>query len=249
MTYSKTIINTVLMSLMCLSITAQAKSYQTISEDVSEKRSKQTISYEILDTASSPAAEAINKAIKESMMQGLCGASEDEEFSEYYADMNAKISEENSNYVSVAASYDTYCGGAHPNYGMYYLTFNVQSGQVVDMDVEVPAQKYNDDYDAHEKFQIKLAEIMAANIEKNDPQLKDEKFQCLVDAKDSSESIAEFIKDMYPTLAGLGKDNSIIATISPPHAMAACTFDLSLSLKEVDSLVAPASVIRNWLTK
>lgn len=226
---------------------AQAKNYQTIKEDVSEFRSQQSISYEVLESSSAPAAEVINKAVKENLLLGLCGASEDQEFPEYTYEASAKIIEENSNYIGIEVTHDSYCGGAHPNYGVYHLTYNAKTGQAVDMDVEVPQQKYNDDYVAHEKYQATLAKKMAAHIKKIDPDLKDESFQCLVDARDNNESVAEFIANMYPTLAGLGKNNSLIATISPPHAMTACVFQLEMSLSEVESLLAPKSIIKSWL--
>jgi len=217
-----------------------------IEEDISQKNSTQKISWDQLQPGAVPSAETINAALRTELIDSSCGASDDADQS-YDYEASANAVEINGNYVAYQISYDSYCGGAHPDAGTYNLTYNSKTGAKVDMDKEVPLQDASSDkvdWNAHDKYQHDLAEVMLSFIKdsKSDVLKDTECFDSLSDA-DTIDQIVNF----WPTISGLGPDKKVITSISPPHAAAPCQFDLAVPLSAVDKFVAPNSEIREWL--
>lgn len=215
-----------------------------VEEDISEKGSTQKISWDRL-AAFSPAPEAINQAVRADLVENACGPSEDDDRS-YDYEATAENTSLNPDYVSYKVTYSSYCGGAHPNYGTYHLTFNAKTGAKVDFDKEVPRQDAsgdNVDWDARNKYQRELAEVMFQQAKAtNSTALNDT--ECY---EGSDEEIIQQILDFYPSISGLGPDKKVITSTSPPHVATPCQFDLPVSLQSVEKFLAPDSVIKQWL--
>ncbi len=216
-----------------------------VEEDISEKGSTQKISWDRL-AAFDPATKAINDAVRADLVENSCGPSDDADRS-YDYEGTAENTELNSNYISYKVTVSSYCGGAHPNYGTYHLTFNAKTGAKLDINKEVPRQNTdgdNVDWDAREKYQRELAEVMLQEAKaSNSTAIKDtECYEGLTDAE-----VVEQILQFYPAISGLGPDKKVITSTSPPHVATPCQFDLPVPLSAVEKFLAPDSVIKEWL--
>ena len=226
-------------------VLAHADSSKMIDEKIGPAGTDQTIHYQLLSAEASPAAAAINAAIRKSLLDGSCEV-QDNDPNQLYYDATAQIREANANYVSFEIATDEYCGGAHPNTGTYYIVSDARTGEQIDMNKEVPAQDLsgsNPDFSALDRYQKALAKKMVAALKASGSSELNEN-SCL-EGLSMKEKVNE-IASMFPTLAGLSK-GKIIATISPAHVAAACTFEIEMSLKQVNEFIRPDSVIRSWL--
>lgn len=216
-----------------------------VEEDISEKNSTQKIAWDKLADSAAPAAAAINADLRASLVESACGASDEPDRS-YDYDASASAIEINGNYVAYKISVSSYCGGAHPNYGTYHETYDAKTGEKLDLAKEVPMQNYDGDVDwaAREKYQQELAEIMFREATASgSTALKDtECFEGMSDA-----DAIQQIKDFWPSISGLGQNNKVITSISPPHVATPCQFDLPVSLDSVEKFLAPNSKIKDLL--
>jgi hypothetical protein len=233
-------------TVLSTSVSLGADKYKMVTEDISEKKSAQTIEYFVINEGAVPAAKVINAKIREDLVFMACGASEDPDRS-YDYNATASVISINSQYVSYSVSSDSDCGGAHPNYTIYFSVYNSITGELINMSKEVPAQDLssdNPDYVTHEKFQKDLATVMLATIKKtNSTVLTDT--ACFEDMTDE-QTVAE-IAMFWPAISGITDDKKIITTISPPHAATPCRFELPVEISDVKKFFAPTSIVLKWL--
>lgn len=216
-----------------------------VEEDISEKNSTQKITWDKLADDAAPAAAAINAKLRAELVEQACGASDEPDRS-YDYEATATTTDVNANYVAYSISVSSYCGGAHPNYGTYHQTYDAKTGEALDLDKEVPRQSTdgdNVDWDAHDKYQQELAEVMLAEAKaSNSTALKDT--QCFEDMSDAD--VVQQIKDFWPSISGVS-NGKVITSISPPHVATPCQFDLPVSVQAVDKFLAPDGKIKQWL--
>lgn len=159
-----------------------------------------------------------------------------------YYDASAEIVDINNNYVSYKVTYDDFCGGMHPNNGTYYKTYNSVTGEEISMNEAVPAQNFDkDDFDWQqlEAYQAELAELMLQNLDKNSAVYKD----CYSEESDMPMLIADF----FPTIAGLGKNQTIILKTSPPHVASICEFSVEVPYSAVEKYFSSDSIVKEWM--
>ncbi|MCC2679773.1 MAG: hypothetical protein K0R29_2349 [Pseudobdellovibrio sp.] len=218
----------------------------TVEEDISETNSTQKITWDRLADVGSSALAKVNATVRADLVESACGASEEPDRS-YDYDATAKVIELNDKYIAYTVTSSSYCGGAHPNYGTYHLTFDAKTGEKLDLGKEVPLQNYdgdNVDWDARDKYQQELAEIMLREAKaSNSTAIKDT--ECYEDLSDAE--VVEQIKSFWPSISGLAPGNKVMTSTSPPHVATPCQFDLPVPLEAVEKFLAPDSKIKELL--
>ena len=201
--------------------------------------------------------EIINKQIEEMALQG-CGASAEEikqEIEEFYgkdsqisydSSINAKIVGLNPNYVGVEANSSSFCGGAHPNYGTYYLTFDSKTGEYISFDTEVPLQNsFDKDWEKFQAFQKELAKIIYKNIA---PQIaKDAESYNGCYSEQSKQEVLESLEMFYPMISGYAANKKVVLTINPPHVATPCALSVRVPFSQVEKFFAPNAKAKQWL--
>lgn len=231
---------------IALSVIANAKDYSTITKDISEKGSKQTITYDQLEKGSVLAASTINKLVIDEVMYSACGASE-EPGAEYEYEATASLVELNkSKYVTYEVSFSYFCGGAHPDAGSYIVVFDAKDGEKLDLDKEVPLQNFSlTSEEDSEKYRMEMAAILVDNMPK---ELKSFDGEDCFNGADRGSAI-EQITYLNPGIHGIGKDLKVVVGISPPYVAQACAFNYEIGFEKVEKYLAPNSKIRKWVTE
>jgi len=218
----------------------------TVEEDISETNSTQKITWDRLADVGSDALSKINTAVRADLVESACGASDEPDRS-YDYDATAKVIELNNKYVAYTVTSSSYCGGAHPNYGTYHLSFDAKTGEKLDLSKEVPLQNYdgdNVDWDARDKYQQELAQIIFDQAKATgSTAIKDT--ECYEDMTDAE--VVEQIKSFWPSISGLAPGNKVMTSTSPPHVATPCQFDLAVPLEAVEKYLAPNSKIKELL--
>lgn len=201
--------------------------------------------------------EVINKQIEEMALQG-CGASAEEikkEIEEFYgkdaqisydSSINAKIVGLNPNYVGVEVNSSSFCGGAHPNYGTYYLTFDSKTGEQVSFDSEIPSQNVSgDDWEKFQVFQKELAQIIYKNIAPQIAKDADAFNGCY--SEQSKKEILESLETFYPMISGYAANKKVVLTVNPPHVATPCALSIRVPFSAVEKFFAPDAKAKQWL--
>jgi hypothetical protein len=234
-----------LLGLTTLISSAYADQFKTIKEDISLTNYEANISYPTFFSNSIPAYSTINKNIRDGLIQYGCATSEEELADDdraaslgYYYDASAKVVGLNRRYVGLEITYSDYCGGAHPNYGTYNLTFDSKTGESVMVREEIPLQNvYSDESEA---YRAELAEIMY-----NEMKRQGKKSECYDDLS-KSEAIENMTWD-YPSISGLARFKKVIIRTSPAHANAVCGTSVRVSYNKVKKYIKSGSILHKWL--
>lgn len=246
-----------ILSLMIVLLAAAASNAQsrvTATIDLSSKNYTAEVSYEVLSlTSPAKAYDVINKGVLEIISQGCdpVDALESETGFDHFA--QAKIIAENIDYVGYEVTSGNYCGGAHPNYYIYHLTFDAATGLPVDMNKEVPKQdfdnadSYPNFYDDLTVYQNELAEIIASNIKPTADKDLAGFEDCFSESGMTKAELTEELALLFPTIAGLAENKKVVLSISPPHVMAACTFSVQVPYSEVSKYIDAGSILHSWL--
>jgi hypothetical protein len=230
------------LAILAVAFNASADQYKTVSLDLSTKHVEADISYPELFVGSVPAATTINVDLKNLLVTNSCDEADaaDSGRNQYYS-AHARIAALNQNYVGINVGSDYNCGGAYPNVGEYYVTYDAQTGARVEMDKEVPRQNTdgeNVDWDAYERYQKEVAKVIYANLDIKNT-------ECFGDLT-KKEAIAE-IANVGAHIAGLAKDKKVILKTSPVHAIQVCEVEVRVDFKQVKRFFAKDSVVRTWL--
>lgn len=217
----------------------------TVEEDISETNSTQKITWDRLADVGSDSLAKINSAVRADLVESACGASDEPDRS-YDYEATAQVIELNNKYVAYKVTSSSYCGGAHPNYGTYHLTFDAKTGEQLDLGKEVPLQNFDGDvdWDARDKYQQELAQIIFDEAKASgSTAIKDT--GCFEDITDAE--VVQQIKEFWPAISGLAPGNKVMTSISPPHVATPCQFDLPVDLSAVEKYLAPDSKIKELL--
>lgn len=220
--------------LLSLSSNAFSAQFKAVKEDLSSGKYNAEINYPQLLKNSVPAYSKINKSIRELLLSDGCEANPSMEMG-YHA--TATVVALNTNYVGLQLAIDYYCGGVHPDFAEYNITYNSQTGELVKMAFEIPAQE--SEGAAFDKYQTNLASIIYKHMTPGQ-----ENIDCFGTTKKDA---LTRLKDMYPYASGLAKDKKIILRIEPPHAMMTCGFSVRASYEEMKPYLAPNSILHKWL--
>lgn len=239
------------LALLISAASASADQFKTVSKDISSTNYIASISYPQLLNPSVPAYKKINKNVVTNLTESGCDAeyaAESENTQDYYG--SARIVALNQLYVGFEVTHSSYCGGAHPNYGTYHLTFDAQTGKEVDMHNEVPAQNFDGDinWDEFGKYQEELAEIIYKNMDLVKMDYSDEGFEsdCL-SSEDGKTAAIEQIVMLFPTISGLAKDKKVIIGTSPAHVATVCAFSIRVPFSEVKKYFKKDGKVAQWL--
>lgn len=232
------------LALLTLSIStfASADQFKTVTFDDSSKNYYSLLTiHQLLPAAVAKASEEINKNLLSSIRAYGCDAQEAEESAnEYDYSVNARLIALNSSYVAYELTMNSYCGGAHPNYATYYMTFNAQTGDEIVINNEVPMQKDEVAYEEFKQYQAEIAEVIysSADFKKLDNGCFDG-----LSKKETIEELAAY----YPYIAGLAKGKKVVLAVSVSHANTPCAFSVRVPAKDVKHFIAKDSVIREML--
>lgn len=233
--------------IFLFSAAAAADQFKTVTENLSSKNYESSIDYPVFFENSIPAYAKINETLKAQLKEYGC-APEDAAESEMTYDYTAvaRVIGLNKNYVGIEVSSSSFCGGAHPNYGTYGMTFDSNTGELVDIEQEIPQQHYGDDTtpEEYDLYQNKLATLIYNNL-KAAAFFEGEDAGCF-DGLSKEETISE-IAMMWPYVSGLAKDKKVVLRTSPAHVMAVCELSVRVPYDDVKNLIAPKSKLHKWL--
>lgn len=153
--------------------------------------------------------------------------------------VDARIIALNQNYVSYEIAESSYCGGAHPNHGTSFKTFNSKTGALVDLEASQVIQHSTADYDVYAQFKTELAEVayqygQKALIENG----------CYEGTK---EEIIETLSFFYPYIAGLADDKKVVLSVSVPHVASPCALSMNVPLSAVEQFFKKDSEVFSLL--
>lgn len=121
---------------------------------------------------------------------------------------------------------ETYCGGAHGNFSINYITLSLDSGQVIDTwswlkngQKSIESQR-NADGESHPSALMKLIQKLHPRNTPGD------------DCSDAMDSVG--VSDPYPTKAGL------VFPTTFPHVIRSCGDDVRLSWRQLEPYLSPA---------
>ena len=228
----------VFLTMTIFSISAMADQFKTVRVSGNVNRYSYDYSYPSFNSQSVPGYQKINASIEKIMSEddGCAGGPERSEEPDYDYSATARVVALNPDYVGIGIVTSSYCGGAHPNYYVYNLTYNSQTGELADIPAEFGFTK--EDYDVNEKIQQKVARVLANHIPKDSA--------CFENRSDKSQVIEELMT-MWPVVQGLAKNKTVVLGISPAHAIYACQFDVRVPYAEVKDLIRPGSFLHSWL--
>ena len=204
-----------------------------------------------------PAYAMINQQIADLAMEG-CGSTPEEIKNEieefygkdaqisYFSSTAAKIVGLNKNYVGVEVTSSSFCGGAHPNYYTYFLTFDSQKGEQVAFDSEIPLQNTTgNDWEKFNAYQKDLAKIIYKNIA---PIIaKDQEAYNGCYSGQTKQEILESLEMFYPMISGYAANKKVVLTVNPPHVATPCALALRVPFSEVEKFFAPTAKAKQWL--
>lgn len=229
------------LGLLILGSLASADQFQTVKVDESTPRSTFIVSYPQFFANSVPGYATINATIEKELRENACGEPQKDE-PDFYYETDAKVVALNQRYVGVQINANDYCGGAHPNYSVYFLTFDSNSGATLDISREfgiLPWDSPGPDEKKVDKIRAKLAVLLT------DAMPKDAEENCFTKMS-RKEKIAQVL-DFYPVVQGLAKNKTVVVGISPPHVATVCRFGVRLPYAKVRSLIEPNSFLHAWL--
>lgn len=226
------------LSLLVSGALASADQFKTVTVDASTAKSESTYSYPELFAGSVPAYASINAQIKDSVEDGQCGEPQEPEQTYYYG-AEAKVVALNKRYVGVQITGDQSCGGAHPNYFTYFLTFDANTGNALNIEKEFGI---TEDWETNQVIQAKLAKLLAGKLPADDG---DEAGGCFegLKGKDLEDQLVQF----YPVVHGLAKNKTVVLGIMPPHVATVCRFEARFSYAEIKPLLIPGSFLNKLL--
>lgn len=186
------------------------------------------------------ASKTISKNIKANLMEYGC-LGEGETVDEYGAsgmdyEATAAIIGLNKNYVGIKVNFNSYCGGAHPNHGTYFLSYNSMTGEEIKMDEEVPGNNY--DNLQREEVSLALAEIILDNSDMDS--------ECLA-GENREENIREIADFQSPKISGIAKDKMVVISTNVAHAMKPCEVSLRVPYSSVKSFIKSGSILHKIL--
>ncbi len=253
------IVTTFTLMSVFVSITSHADSFKTVlNEEKVEGVYELYASYpQLLPESAAPAYNVISKQIEEMATEG-CGLSADEVKKEieefygadaqisYYASVSARIVGLNKNYVGVEATTSSYCGGAHPNYGTYYMTFDSKTGEQVLLDSEIPVQDLSgDNWDKFHAYQKELAQIIYKNIGSEIAKDADAYSGCY--SGQTKQEVLESLESFFPLISGYAANKTVVLTVNPPHVATPCALSVRVPFAEVEKYFAPNAKAKKWL--
>lgn len=219
---------------------AFAAQFKTVTEDVSYSSYSASITYPVLLSNSVPGYKAINEQVRTYLIENGCDTEEPIQPNMDY-DANAKIIALNKKYVGYEVDVGSYCGGAHPNYDTYNMTFDSQTGAAVDLEKEIPIQATEMSPEYHE-FQSQLAILLYNNFD-----MKSHAQECFEDA--TKEEVLQQIKDFFPLITGLAANKKVVVRIYPPHVATVCAFSVRVNYDDVKKYLNPEGSFQKWLKK
>jgi len=237
----------ILSMILVFAVSAHADSWKTVNVVKNQKNYEFSYSYPKLNANASPEYKKINDVIVSEISQG-CGeitsdfAPTDE--TPWWYGATALVRGLNKNYIAIEVGMGTDCGGAHPDSGSAYYTFDTKTGQVVSVEKGL-GLNYDEGipdsvWDKDSQIQTKLAEIIAKHMDTTDMDPEcypGTTFQDLVDD----------VENYFPTVGSLARNKQVILTISPGHAALACSVEVRVGYNELKDLIVPGSVLENWL--
>lgn len=220
---------------------ASADQYKTIKSESKTDKYEYAVSYPQLLPGSVPAYAAISAQIRSHITEGDCGGQPDQEGASYYYSAEATVVALNATYVGVAVRTNDYCGGAHPNNGTYYLTYDARNGAELSIEREFGFKHYNDpeyDFEKMEARRKLLAELLVERIPAGDAK------ECYEGTR--AEKL-ETLSNFYPVVHGLAKNKTVVLGVQPPHVASVCAFEVRLNYAEIQHLLDRGSYLHRWL--
>ena len=232
----------ILLTMAIFAAPAMANSFRTVRKSHVTPRYDYSVEYPLLLNGSTPGYQAINTHLKLNVIENGCDVDQGSKQIQYNYNVTVKVVALNSGYVGFRVEYDNYCGGAHPNYGTYFMTYEASTGKYLEIEREFGFKDPESaDYDgqADEVRRHLLAEMMVAKVPRD---LLDN--DCFTY---NGQPVADGIALNYPYVAGLANRKRVIMAISPPHVASICYFDAVFSYDEVKNLIDPGSYLHGWL--
>jgi hypothetical protein len=235
-------------TILALSIGAQADQFKTVLEDASFgfQDYDAEIAYPKFFSNSIPSYNSINEQLKENLLMGGCISAtdsqadvSDQSTSGMSYDARARVVGLNKRYVGIEVMANDYCGGAHPNHYASHYTFVSSTGEMINMDAEVPAAKY--DHVDNELLKEKLSALIYNQIQA-EGRLSDRCYEGL-----SKQEALESIQMDYPMISGLAKRKQVILSTSPAHANGPCREIVRVPYTKVKSLIKAGSILHKLL--
>jgi hypothetical protein len=227
---------------LAFALSAQADQFKTVNVDKSSEKYEFKYDVPQFNDQSVPAYAKINDELVAYIEGNGCDAAEAAKSENgYNYDTSSTVVALNKNYVGVAMANDSYCGGAHPNTSTDYATFNSQTGEKLNIAKEFGFQDYDDpNYDSakQELLHNKIAKILLTRI----PADVEDCF-----AKMTPKEKLEQMETMYPYVAGLAKNGTLVLGVQPAHVIAVCGFFVRVNKKDVKNLLIKGSYLENWL--
>jgi hypothetical protein len=226
---------------LSLAVTAQADQFETAHIDRSITNYEFKIDLPQFNAHSVPGYSKINATLVSTIESYACDPSQDSVIpSGYYYDSTSHVVALNNKYVAVETSGDDYCGGAHPNTFDNFMTFDAQTGEVLDIAKEFGFVDYQDltyNQAQQDALSNKVAKILLAHLPADNDCFKNL----------SSEEKLQELQTMYPHVAGLAKEGTVVLSVDPAHVVAACGFSVRVHKNEVAKLLKRGSYLENWL--
>lgn len=229
------------LSLFAASAAASADQFKTVKEASNANRLDFSISYPQFFANSVPAYQVINTAIRTTLVDGSCGEPEPDETNGYNYNAEATVVALNKRYVGIQIISDDYCGGAHPNYGIYHQTYDAQTGAVLDIAKEFGFLAWNDpahDDTKQDAIRLKLAKILVDHLG------PDNVNECYEGTRE--EKIQQLV-EFWPMVHGLAKNKTVVLGVQPPHVATPCRFEARVDYNTIKSLLNKGSYLHQWL--
>jgi hypothetical protein len=220
---------------------ATAASFKTVKIDKESSKYNFSVEYPEFLPGSAPGYKAINATIYEDIVEGGCELDQQITNTFDYSAV-AEVVALNKNYVSVRADTSSFCGGAHPNYSTYFLTFAAESGALLNIEKEFGFIDYNDPGYDHEKTEARRRLLAELLVDHNSSQAKET--ECFTGTR---QEMIDSLQDFFPYVAGLASGKKVILAISPPHAATPCYFDARVDYAAIKSLLNADSYLHKWL--
>lgn len=221
---------------------AQADQFKTVDFKQTSDHYVVDVSYPEFFSTSIPAYQQINHYIYKTVVtEGGCGEWYEGD-PDYDYSATARVVGLNKRYVGVEVWVSDYCGGAHPNYYSYWMTFDSNNGKPLEIFRELGFKAYDDrDYN-YQQAEIKRRELANLIVD----MIPEDGLQCM-EGMTRDEKIEELVATYWPRVAGLAKGKTIVISTDVPHAMKPCEFSLRLTYQQAQSMIVPGSYLHTWL--
>lgn len=226
---------------LVLGATATADQFKTIKESSNANRSEYSVSYPEFLPTSVTGYKAINENVKKTIVENACGEPGKDEPGFYYS-VDATVVALNSTYVGVKVVANDYCGGAHPNYTTYYMTYASDSGKKLEVEEEFGFLDYDSpdyDYEKNEARRKLVAELLIDRIP-----VGQDASECYTGSRQEK---LEQLVSFYPVVQGLAKNKTVVLGLQPPHVATPCGFEVRFEYEDIKHLLNTDSYLHNWL--